>query len=142
MSAIVLHSAFPSTTSAMECDILVVGAGPAGSSAALAAAREGARVLMVERKAKAGVPVRCAEYMPAPLLGKIGPEREFIVQAVRGMRTFLPNGEVKEMVAPGFTIRRDLFDQTLPERPRMQESEPSFQQGSWRRSGPSPVENV
>ncbi len=95
------------------CDILVVGAGPAGSSAALAAAREGMRVLMVERKEKAGVPVRCAEYMPAPLLGKLGLERHFIVQAVRGMRTFLPGGEVKEMVAPGFTIRRDLLDQKL-----------------------------
>ena len=68
---------------------------------------------MVERKEKAGVPVRCAEYMPAPLLGKLGPERHFIVQAVRGMRTFLPGGEVKEMVAPGFTIRRDLLDQNL-----------------------------
>ncbi len=99
--------------SEIECDILVVGAGPAGSSAALAGAREGAQVLMVERKAKAGVPVRCAEYMPAPLLGKIGPDRDFIVQSVRGMRTFLPSGETKEMVAPGFTIRRDLFDQSL-----------------------------
>ena len=90
-----------------------MGAGPAGSSAALAAARGGARVLMVERKAKAGVPVRCAEYMPAPLLGKLGPGRDFIVQSVRGMRTFLPGGEIKEMIAPGFTIRRDLFDQAL-----------------------------
>ena len=96
-----------------KCDILVVGAGPAGSSAALAAARKGMKVLMVERKAKAGVPVRCAEYMPAPLLGKIGPERHFVVQRVRGMRTFLPGGEMREMIAPGFTIRRDLFDQAL-----------------------------
>jgi digeranylgeranylglycerophospholipid reductase len=96
-----------------KCDILVVGAGPAGSSAALAAARKGMQVLMVERKAKAGVPVRCAEYMPAPLLGKIGPERNFVVQRIRGMRTFLPDGETKEMIAPGYTIRRDLFDQAL-----------------------------
>ena len=99
--------------SELICDILVVGAGPAGSSAALAAARKGVNVVMVERKAKAGIPVRCAEYMPAPLLGKLGPERHFIVQAIRGMRTFLPGGEVKEMVAPGFTIRRDLLDQNL-----------------------------
>ena len=113
MAANIPHSAFRIPHSAIECDILVVGAGPAGSSAALAAAREGMQVLMVERKAKAGVPVRCAEYMPAPLLGKVGVDHNFVVQRVRGMRTFLPGGEMKEMVAPGFTIRRDLFDQAL-----------------------------
>jgi len=93
--------------------ILVVGAGPAGSSAALTAAREGLRVLMVERRSVIGVPVRCAEYIPAPLMGEIDLGRHFVIQAIRGMRTILPDGEIKEMRAPGFTIRRDLFDQAL-----------------------------
>ena len=96
-----------------RCRILVVGAGPAGASAAAASAREGLKVLLVERKPKAGVPVRCAEYIPAPLLGEIDTGKDFVVQPVKGMRTFLPGGEVHEMRAPGYMIGRDLFDQAL-----------------------------
>ena len=95
-----------------HCDILVVGAGPAGSSAALSAARKGARVLVVERRPVIGIPVRCAEYIPAPLLGEV-PGRSFVVQSIRGMRTILPRGQETETRARGFTIRRDHFDQLL-----------------------------
>ena len=97
----------------MECDVLVVGAGPAGSSAARAASDKGLDVLLVECRETIGLPVRCAEYIPAPLLGEIGPAREFMVQAVRGMRTILSDGGTSVMRAPGFMIQRDLFDQAL-----------------------------
>ena len=96
-----------------SCDILVVGAGPAGSTAALAAAREGARVVMVDRRRVIGAPVQCAEYIPAALLRDIPPHRSFLVQSVRAMRTILPGNDVTEIAAPGYTIRRDLFDQVL-----------------------------
>jgi digeranylgeranylglycerophospholipid reductase len=96
-----------------ECDILVIGAGPAGSSAAFAAAAEGFNVLVIEQKALVGVPVRCAEYIPAPLLRDIDSGRDFIVQPVRYMRTMLPDGHIKDTSAPGFMIRRDVFDQVL-----------------------------
>jgi len=99
-----------------KCHVLVVGAGPAGSSAALAAAGQGLRVLMVERRPVVGVPVRCAEYIPAPLMGEIDVGRDFMVQSVQGMKTILPDGEIKVMRAPGHTIRRDLFDQALARR--------------------------
>jgi len=42
-------------------DIAVHGAGPAGSSAALQAAKLGRSVCLVDRNAKVGVPVRCGE---------------------------------------------------------------------------------
>ncbi len=96
-----------------ECDILVVGAGPAGSSAAAAAAERGVRVLAVERKSSIGVPVRCAEYIPRQLLGQLDLDRAFVVQSVDGMRTFLPGGAVKETRAPGIMINRNEFDQAL-----------------------------
>lgn len=51
----------------MIVDVLVVGLGPAGASAAAEAAREGAKVLGVDRRAQAGRPVQCAEFVPAPL---------------------------------------------------------------------------
>jgi geranylgeranyl reductase family protein len=96
-----------------ECDILVIGAGPAGSSAAFAAADKGFNVLMIERKAVVGIPVRCAEYIPLPLLKEVDIGKGFIVQPVKGMRTILPDGNIKETPAPGFMIRRDIFDQAL-----------------------------
>ena len=97
------------------CDILIVGAGPAGTSAARTAAARGARVVVVERRAVIGVPVQCAEYIPAPLLGEAEVGRHFVVQSIRGMRTFLNGDLIQETLAPGYTIRRDLFDQALAE---------------------------
>ncbi len=97
----------------MECDILIVGAGPAGSSAARAAAEAGADVLVIDRRERIGVPVQCAEYIPAPVIGDVGLGRSYVVQSVRGMRTHLPDGEIKETTQPGFIIDRDRFDQAL-----------------------------
>lgn len=94
-------------------DIVVVGAGPAGASAARSVASMGARVLIVERKPMVGIPVRCAEYIPAPLLGELNVGHRFVVQRVRGMKTILPDGTEKTTLTPGLMIRRDLFDQAL-----------------------------
>ena len=45
----------------IKCDVLVVGAGPAGSSAARAAAEAGAKTIFIDKKKEIGVPVQCAE---------------------------------------------------------------------------------
>ena len=45
----------------MKCDVLVVGAGPAGSSAARAATEAGAKTIFIDKKKEVGVPVQCAE---------------------------------------------------------------------------------
>jgi len=101
---------------AFDCDILVIGAGPAGSSAALAAAREGVSVLLVERGQTVGVPVRCAEYIPKALLGELPfSDRSFVVQQVDSMRTILPDGATHQTKAPGLMIQRDRFDRLLAE---------------------------
>ena len=44
-------------------DVVVVGAGPAGSSAARYAARRGLKVLLLDRRKEIGVPVQCGEYV-------------------------------------------------------------------------------
>jgi geranylgeranyl reductase family protein len=94
-------------------DILVVGAGPSGSAAALIAAQKGLRVLMVDQRKIVGLPVQCAEYIPAPLLGEINLDRRFLVQSILGMKTIRPGNRIKETNAQGFTIDRDVFDQTM-----------------------------
>lgn len=43
-----------------EYDVIVVGAGPSGSSAAKAAAEKGAKAILIERHQSIGIPVRCS----------------------------------------------------------------------------------
>ena len=45
----------------IETDVLVIGAGPAGSSAARFAAKEGVDVIIIDKKSEIGFPKRCAE---------------------------------------------------------------------------------
>lgn len=96
-----------------DCDILVVGAGPAGSCAAIEASRAGVNVIIAERRSKIGIPVRCAEYIPAQLVGEVNLGTKYVVQKLEGIRTYLPDESIHEIKAPGYTINRDIFDQTL-----------------------------
>ncbi len=94
-------------------DVLVVGAGPAGCSAARAAAEEGARVLMIEKRSRIGAPVQCAGYIPRLLKQKVNIPAEAIAQRVQEMITFMPDGEVIRKKAPGFILYRGKFDRAL-----------------------------
>jgi geranylgeranyl reductase family protein len=94
-------------------DVLIVGAGPAGSSAARSAAEAGTNVLVIEKRARIGEPIRCAEYIPRLLTQKVKVPREAIVQEIEGMVTFMPDGEVLRKSAPGFILDRAKFDQAL-----------------------------
>jgi len=94
-----------------EVDVLVVGLGPAGSSAAAAAARAGVSVLCLERKKVIGIPVQCAEFIPLPLSRYAAPEAR--AQSVDAMDTALPSGARTQRAFNGLMIRRDRFDQAL-----------------------------
>jgi len=94
-------------------DILVVGAGPAGSSAARAAAQKGATVLMVDRRQRIGLPVQCAEFVPQAISRYVGFSSKCIAQTVETMITHLPDQRSYEMKSPGFMLDRSLFDKEL-----------------------------
>ena len=94
-------------------DVAIVGTGPAGSSAALAAAQAGARVLVVEKRREIGRPVQCAEYVPRPLRWRVPWSSDWVAQEIIAMHTHLPGGEVVETPAAGYLIHRDRFDQGL-----------------------------
>ena len=93
-------------------DVLVVGLGPAGASAARAAAAAGARVLAVDKARVVGEPVQCAEFIPRPM-GGCAREPGVLVQRITGMRTFLPSGHVEASAFPGLMVDRAAFDRTL-----------------------------
>ena len=54
----------------IETDILVIGAGPAGSSAARFAAKEGVDVIIIDKKSEIGFPKRCAEGVSKKIFDK------------------------------------------------------------------------
>ena len=56
----------------LKYDVVVVGAGPAGSLTARHAAEGGASVLMIEKKPEIGAPLRCAEGVSKEGLKKVG----------------------------------------------------------------------
>ena len=71
------------------CDILVVGAGPAGSTAAAAAAREGAETVMIDAKVRIGEQPHCGEFVPERLFSETAIEKTAIIQRVDYLETRL-----------------------------------------------------
>ena len=97
-----------------ECyDVVVVGAGPAGSMAAYTAAKNGADVLLIEKRPQVGSPVQCAEHIPAALVDYVDIKPEHIAQSVPALKTYLPNGVEHTMTARGYILHRNAFDQSL-----------------------------
>ncbi len=97
----------------LRCDVVMVGAGPAGSMAALAAAGTGAEVILLDQRREVGLPVRCAEYVPWQLAAHVPWSSDCVAQRVSFMRTHLPDGQVVESPFRGYVIHRQLFDQNL-----------------------------
>ncbi len=94
-------------------NVLVVGAGPAGSSAAQAAGREGVSVLMIDSKQQRGMPVQCAECVPKVIYKFLKPLPGAIVQKLDGMLTYINGKLASNLRAPGYILNRAVFDQQL-----------------------------
>ncbi len=97
-------------------DVIIVGAGPAGSVTARFAAQNGASVLMLERDREPGIPVRCAEAVSHQgLLPFIEPDKRWIATTIKGARMFSPNTDCIEMInnGTGYVLERRLFDTAL-----------------------------
>jgi digeranylgeranylglycerophospholipid reductase len=70
-------------------DVVVVGAGPAGSVAARAAALNGLSVLLIEKKQEIGEPVRCAEGIFCEgLQSFVEPDPRWICGRIRRLRVY------------------------------------------------------
>lgn len=101
-------------------DVLVAGGGPAGSMAALRATEAGLDVLLVERDAVIGSPVRCAEGVDGKGLSEFfEPDPVWISQSINGYSLIAPDGTVVNMDADGawgYILERTRFDRMIAER--------------------------
>lgn len=107
----------------IECDILVIGAGPAGSRAAASAAEAGCSTLLIDAKLRIGEQPHCGEFVPARLFSEFELDRGCIVQNVNFMETRIQetsSGYTSEAVlktsriqSPGFMIDRIKLDRGL-----------------------------
>jgi len=104
----------------MRYDVVVVGSGPAGSVTARFAAKAGAKVLILERRAEVGVPVLCGEGIGQKVDSfKVLEGKRWIAKVMDGARIFSPNDTKVTMAAEyagaetGYVVYRDIFDQEL-----------------------------
>jgi len=101
-----------------NCDVLVVGAGPAGSMAAKTAAELGGDVIFIEEHEVPGTPVYCAEglSMGGIRAGGLEAVSPYVTQQIRTARVIAPNGNSLDITSEnwtGFTLDRQAFDKAL-----------------------------
>jgi geranylgeranyl reductase family protein len=103
-------------TEGLPWDVVVIGAGPAGSSSARAIAEAGWRVLILERRRQVGMPVQCAEYIPMAVARAVDVPENAAAQPVEAMRTFIQGKLAAENRWPGMMLHRASFDQAMADR--------------------------
>ncbi|MGB7968617.1 MAG: NAD(P)/FAD-dependent oxidoreductase [Methanobacterium sp.] len=106
----------------IETDVLVIGAGPGGSSAAKHAAKNGVDVTLIDKKSELGAPKRCGEGVSKDGLKSVGIElnSKWITKELNGARLISPDGtdvwmgnnHVKFSEAD-YIIERKIFDKYL-----------------------------
>lgn len=100
-------------------DVIVVGAGPAGSLAAEQVARIGADVLLLDRRERVGMPVRCGELIRAESLRPFAPtDGPWVLDAIDEYRIVGPGGGYKTHrdCGVGLLLDRVRFDAMLAAR--------------------------
>ncbi len=106
-----------SEPSPRRCDVLVVGAGPGGGSAALHAARRGLDVVLIEDHPEIGTPVHCGECLSEIAVQnlELALPDSVISLPVEGIRVIFPDGTSKRLTEPGYVLEKHLFERWLAE---------------------------
>jgi len=99
----------------LECDVFVIGCGPAGASLAYYLAQKNIKVIVAEKKKNLDMPVRCAGFVPVNIAGLF----DFKIGGINNQTEFLETYAAKnpsekfhlisKISAPGFILDRDTF---------------------------------
>lgn len=109
----------------MEVDVLIVGAGPAGSTTARYCAGKDLDVLMIDRRKEVGHPVQCGEFLPSTeemytmfpksvdLEELFAPATDHVAGEVHRIDLVSPKQRVYGCDFEGVTLDRRAFDKHL-----------------------------
>ena len=96
----------------MKYDIVIIGAGPAGSLAARTAAAAGLKTLLIEKRSRVGWPVRCGEGVSPQTCQAVGVTVKQY-HYVESTDFVSPGGTRIRLSTPCYLINRAQFDQDL-----------------------------
>ena len=103
----------------MTCDVLIVGAGPAGSTAARTCASLGLRTILLEEHPEVGCPTHCTGKLSLHAFERFDIPASLIQTTLRAAGLYAPDGtvaRVRRAVADSHVVDRDPFDRFLAQR--------------------------
>lgn len=102
----------------MDYDVVVIGAGPAGSMAAKYAAKNGAKTLLIEEHGQVGSPVSCTGHISrkALLECEMSEDGSYVNKKIRGAFVYAP--DCRSIVLDGrrtmtYVVERKIFDREM-----------------------------
>ncbi|MBU0586059.1 NAD(P)/FAD-dependent oxidoreductase [Candidatus Micrarchaeota archaeon] len=103
-----------------DYDVIIIGAGPAGTTMARILAGEGRDVLVVDKRKDIGSPVRCGEGLGERevVAQDLDLPKEVISTDILGAKVVAPNGKSivwKDKNTTGWVLERKMFDKWLAE---------------------------
>jgi digeranylgeranylglycerophospholipid reductase len=102
--------------SGLNCDVIIVGGGPGGLTAATSLARRGFDVVILEEHTEVGVPVHCTGVLAHEAVAELDLPRESILNPLSTARFFSPSGRDISYTTPtteALVIDRATFDRRL-----------------------------
>ncbi|MCW3987078.1 MAG: NAD(P)/FAD-dependent oxidoreductase [Candidatus Bathyarchaeota archaeon] len=104
----------------MKTDVIVVGAGPAGLTAARAISSRGFNVAILERERHLGVKP-CGEAVSKKTINtaEVAPSKDFIIKEITCASIYAPNGRnvsIEDESGAGYILNKTLFLQNLAEK--------------------------